>query len=62
MFHSFHFTIILVCYSVDSHLSETHTYISIAISGGLAPFFKIIFWLDHNDQFDKQWMQNNPIM
>ena len=33
MFHSFHFTIIFVCYSEDSRLSEKHDLISIAISG-----------------------------
>ena len=34
MFHSFHFTIKLVGYSVDPTLSEKHNFISIAISGG----------------------------
>ena len=38
MFHSFHFTIIFVCYSEDPKLSEKHNFISIAISG----------WSNHN--------------
>ena len=44
MFHSFHFTILLVCYSVDPKLSEKHNFISIAISGGLALFLSYFDW------------------
>ena len=44
MFHSFHFTIIFICYSVDPKLSEKHNFISIAISGGLAPFLSYFDW------------------